>query len=200
MVTTMRNDIVMPELVMPELAMPELTEPGAPRRRRSAIGGFTLIEALVTITVLVILSSIAIPAFSSMFQNNRIRNAAYELMSSLAYARSEAIKRNTTAGVAPAAGGWSDGWTVDANGVGTPLKVVPVSDDVAIVGEADGAAFAGTVTYQRTGRVNGFTELRFTLRLADMSDDRFIRCVRVDFSGRATLERDVNQDGDCSNG
>ena len=162
--------------------------------------GFTLIEALVTLTVLVILSSLAVPAFSGMIQNNRIRGAAYELMSSLAYARSEAIKRNNTASVAPAGGGWSDGWTVTAAGLGAPLRAVPLPGDVVINGVADGAAFNGAVTYQRAGRINGFTELRFTLRLADMSDDRYIRCVRVEFSGRMTLERDANQDGDCSNG
>jgi Tfp pilus assembly protein FimT len=45
-----------------------------------------------------------------MIQQN-IRNAAYELMSDLIFARSEAVKRNTSVTVSKV-GTWTGGWTL----------------------------------------------------------------------------------------
>jgi type IV fimbrial biogenesis protein FimT len=56
--------------------------------------GFTLVELVVTITVLVAVSSIAVPAFQTAVGNAQIRTVAESIRDGLQQARMEAIKRN----------------------------------------------------------------------------------------------------------
>lgn len=56
--------------------------------------GFTLIELMVTVAVLVIVLSIAIPSFQNFIIDSRLNAAATELADAVRLARSEAIKRS----------------------------------------------------------------------------------------------------------
>lgn len=58
--------------------------------------GFSLIEILITLSVFAIITVMALPLFSEMIQNYRLKTAAENLYYSLQYARSEAVKRNQT--------------------------------------------------------------------------------------------------------
>jgi len=57
--------------------------------------GVTLIELLITVAVLGILISLAVPSFTSTIERRRLEGAAEELYSYLQFARSESIKRAT---------------------------------------------------------------------------------------------------------
>lgn len=57
-------------------------------------GGFSLVELMVTIVVLAIAIAIAVPNFSTMIQNTRIRTAAESVQNGIQTARAEAVKRN----------------------------------------------------------------------------------------------------------
>jgi type IV fimbrial biogenesis protein FimT len=165
--------------------------------RRAALG-FTLIELLVAVAVLAIVMSLAAPSFGDFIRSNRLKSAAFDLVVSLNYVRSEAIKRNTDATLTPAAGGWGDGWSVQAGG--QISKVFEAPDGIAINLAADGVAWTDPVTFNRNGRPSGFRSMIFTVRLSDAGDNRFIRCVRIDFGGTAAIGSDANGDGDCENG
>ena len=56
--------------------------------------GFTLIEVIVTISVLGILLSIAVPSFSKMIERNRVSTGTNEFISALMLTRSEAVTRS----------------------------------------------------------------------------------------------------------
>lgn len=57
--------------------------------------GITLIEFMVTLSIIVILTVAAIPTFITLLQNYRLSGTAESLYYALQYARVEAIKRNT---------------------------------------------------------------------------------------------------------
>lgn len=96
-----------------------------------AVRGFTLIEAMVTLTVAAVLASVAIPSFVSLAQRFHLNSVSSSLSASLQWARSEAIKANVDVIVCAsnAAGtncttsaNWSaNGWLVcyDANADGS---------------------------------------------------------------------------------
>ncbi|APC17436.1 general secretion pathway protein GspH [Pseudomonas frederiksbergensis] len=91
--------------------------------------GFTLVELLVTLAVMAILLTLAVPAFNSSVQNAKADTEISDLQRGLNYARLEAIDRGITTRIRPTAGGsaWTGELTV-YDSTGTPanvLRVVP---------------------------------------------------------------------------
>ncbi|MCK4493005.1 MAG: GspH/FimT family pseudopilin [Methylococcales bacterium] len=77
--------------------------------------GFTLIELLVTVSILGILTSMGLPSFMGTINSTRLTTKANTLVTSLNFARSESIKRNTSIYVANTEGSgqqWENGWVV----------------------------------------------------------------------------------------
>ncbi len=61
--------------------------------------GFSLLEAMVVLIIIAIMATIAIPTYSRMLPNMRLRSAANDLYSNLQAAKMEAIKSNGTSNV-----------------------------------------------------------------------------------------------------
>ena len=70
--------------------------------------GFTLIELMVTLVVLVIALSIGVPSFVTWIKNNRIDTATRTLVSALQLARNEAVSRQTVITI-DNEGNWNNG-------------------------------------------------------------------------------------------
>lgn len=77
---------------------------------RSKQSGFTLVELVVVISILIILASFAIPSYMNMMQDNLVRNAASSIQTGIQIARGEAVKRN--ANVQLDLRGTNSAWTV----------------------------------------------------------------------------------------
>lgn len=84
--------------------------------------GFTLIELMITITVVAILLSLAIPSFDNIIRENRMTTQTNELITAISIARSEAIRQGVQVDVVPVSGSWNNGWIVKVNG-GADLRV-----------------------------------------------------------------------------
>lgn len=126
--------------------------------------GFTLIELLVTISVAAVVLSIAAPNFLEMSKRNKLSAYSNDLIATINYARSEAVRRGVPISICKSnngtacSGTWNDGWIVfvNTNGnavVDAPAEVVLKRYDALISGYTIGtdAAFANDLTYRADG-------------------------------------------------
>lgn len=58
--------------------------------------GFTIVELMIGLGLLALLLTVAMPAFSTMLQNTKLRGMAESILNGLQAARAEALKRNQT--------------------------------------------------------------------------------------------------------
>lgn len=142
--------------------------------RRCAESGFTLPELLIVLAVAGILAAIAVPSFQSLTQSQQVKNASFELFSSLSLARSEAIKRNgnvTLTGVAYPNNEF--GWVITSAG-GEVIRTQGALKGIVLTTAATG------VTYTRTGRATGSPTFQIDTSVTATAN---ARCIRIDLSG-----------------
>lgn len=129
-------------------------------RHRGRDRGFTLVELMATMSVLVILTTLAAASMSSTMSNNRIYATQTELIASLALARSEAARRGVTvlvSATAPVSGNaFGGGWSVclDADGDG-----VCDSDSTAMLRTHE--AIASSILVGNSPTTIGFNPMGF---------------------------------------
>jgi type IV fimbrial biogenesis protein FimT len=154
--------------------------------------GFTLIEMMVAITVMVILSMIAVPSFRDASLSSQLRSSANDFIASANFARGEAIKRGTAVimcvsvdGSTCAAGGWEQGWIVSSG------TTVLAHESAAPNGfKISAAGNIANLSFQAIGV--GATPTTLTVCRATPTVGSQERVVTLDATGRAWLKITTN--------
>jgi type IV fimbrial biogenesis protein FimT len=150
--------------------------------------GFTLIELVITVTIVGILASLAIPSMHRLILTQYVRSGADELQTSFFFARSEAIKRAVNVSIVPTGGAWTGGWKVQLADNTVLRQQNALSPNLTSIS-------GSTIIYQLNGRLTALPG-----QIVFQTSDTTIpaRCVRVDLSGRPSVTYDT--DGVNSNG
>lgn len=170
------------------------------------LNGFTLVELLMTLAVMAILVTFAVPSFSAMLGSSKLTAASNTLLSSMHLARSEAIKRNsrvalckTADGVSCAfAGGWEQGWIVfhDNNNSGDrdsgePIiqRIQPLTGGLRLTGNSNVANYVSFLSTGATKMVAGGFQAG-TLTVCNQSATRSeARQIVLNAVGRPRIQR-----------
>jgi type IV fimbrial biogenesis protein FimT len=105
--------------------------------------GFTIIELLITVVVISIVLTVAIPSFQSSIEKNNVTASISEFSASLRLARTEAVKRGRVVVVCPTnnqatcSGIWANGWLVFEDTDGSSSYSAAADDMIQIHGELD---------------------------------------------------------------
>ena len=150
--------------------------------------GFTLIEAMIAIAVLLVLMAIAVPSFRDASHRSQLRAAANDLVTSAHLARSEAIKRNAPVTMCmssdgehcAASGSWHQGWIIRSDT--TLRRQSPLPSGVRIT-----AGGISNVTFQPTG-VDA-TSVVFRVCRAPAAAGREERVITINATGRPSVRK-----------
>lgn len=141
--------------------------------------GFSLIELMVAISIMVILMMIAVPSFQEFIHGQRVKTTSFDVFAALTYARSEAMKRNGDVTITPVSSNWANGWNIAAASA-TLRTQASQSTTVLLTGPA-------SITYGRDGRANASATIQVDPNPSAASITS--RCVSIDLSGRPNSKK-----------
>lgn len=118
--------------------------------RAKEIRGFTLIELMLTLTVLGVLLTIALPSFRKLLMNYQIRAHTESILNGLQLARGTAVQRNENVQFILAPAG---SWTVQTESPVLPIQSRSVGESSAQLVTGILPSTSTTVTFNGLGRV-----------------------------------------------
>lgn len=121
----------------------------------SRYNGFTLVELIITVSIAGLLMSMAIPSFNEIISRSRLTTNINQLVASLNFSRSEAVKRNQSVTVRKVGNNWESGWTVftdvNSNGVMNADDTLLKSYEAMPYGFTLRSTGVNRVTYRSSG-------------------------------------------------
>ena len=153
--------------------------------------GLTLIELIITVTILAIMATAVVPTMSSIASSNETTTAANSLAHAMQITRSSAVKGNQEVSLSAGTQGFLDQWCIytgdydrDCSGEGLTKVGSPDADGIKIDAPTNRIVFEGN------GRPKHGGTLTFTLTPEDCKEDSLQkRLIHIDQTGRAEVSR-----------
>jgi type IV fimbrial biogenesis protein FimT len=175
-------------------------------RRSSYCGGYSLVEMMFALVLVVLVQALATPAVSGIINSSRVNNGAEAIFNSLLLARSEAVKRNGKVVVCKSAtgdgcslsGDWQQGWIVfhDANNNATldPGETIlhreaGLSSQVHISGNGPVKDYVSYGPHGKTNLISGAFQAGTITACVQTAKQIPVRQVVINNSGRPRLAR-----------
>ena len=117
---------------------------------RNASQGYTLIELITALAIVMILCGLSVPSLRHFLQQIRLSSATSDLYSAIHLARAEAIKRNGKVDLTAIAGDWKNGWVISSSDNEQIMAHESLHDDITVSAKfSDGTQH---ISYNGTGR------------------------------------------------
>ncbi|GMR14714.1 MAG: GspH/FimT family pseudopilin [Gammaproteobacteria bacterium] len=169
-----------------------------PRRTSNLrfVSGFTMLELMITITIIAIGLSLAVPSIRDTMANNQVAVANNSIVSGINLARSEAITRGNAVAVCPSNTGngcnngkWNRGWIVfddtDGNATLVTAEIIRVNSRNETVNRT---GFAGTIVFQPDGTTTLGTAQTMKICYADTGVTNKCRSITISRFGSVSSQ------------
>ena len=157
--------------------------------------GMTLIELMVTLVIVAIVASFAVPSFDNFIRNQELVSQLATLNSSLAFARQEAINRSGVVGICASDNGincigagdnWDTGWIIYVDEAGQVGEILKVEEELA--GEVTLRGNNTVIEYNRDGELADAENIE--LNLCAGGDSGRSRKISITAVGSSKVEID----------
>ncbi len=179
-----------------------------------AVDGFTLVELIVTVSIVAILGGIVAPSFVSFVQDNRITGQINTLIGTIHYARGEAASRRSIVTLCASSNSsscsnsnsWESGWIIFSDSNNNGNAIIDGTDELILVQEAleggntlreSGFGFtgAGKIHFNANGFLYASDPSAGTMTLCNDDGATAAKAIIVNISGTSRLATDDNSDG-----
>ena len=149
------------------------------RIKLTSMRGYTLMEFIVVLSVIGILSAVALPSFSTQIKENRLSSYANELHNLYKFARGEAASKNEKIDLKFE----DEKWTVTVQGTTEPISVYEPSYDAITVVKTGSSILHVTIT------TTGAAQESAIFSISDENEDTEDYNLCIYISGQSTLNK-----------
>lgn len=153
---------------------------------RSRVGGFNLIELLITLAVISLAIGVGVPMYSTFTQESSVSGATSELIAAMADARSRATSDRATIQVRAIDEDWVNGWQIYRPSDDQVLFNVVRNDRSIQITEDTGQTDLG---FDREGRLQGARGFDVRVRNGDTGSP--VRTIGISAFGRVEVAKSV---------
>jgi len=107
------------------------------------VNGFTLLELIITMAILIIALTLGIPSLHQWIQRSKVTDLQYTMLHSIRYARTQAILLQSTVTLCPGINNCEDNWNeallifndINSNGVRESNELLLKHVDIGVLGQ-----------------------------------------------------------------
>lgn len=150
--------------------------------------GYTLVEMLVTISILAILAALAAPSMTPFVAGQQLKALTQDLSDTLQLARSESLVNGNAYRISSINNNWSSGWNLEFrlnSGNYTVFKRYAQNNDRLFITATSRSGNSNQVSYNENARVS--TIMRFEINHSELDLQPY--CVEVAASGNVQIIR-----------